>query len=245
MQRYEELADVIDHELEKRRGSWRLHSIRYIDFDDVKQEIKIHIYEKWNLWDQQRPFLNWVNRVITHKLINKVRDLYGIYARPCLKCSFNQSKEPKVGQTDNLCGYTKSGLQCSECELYAEWEQKKKPMHDVHLPHQLDHHEHDIHYHVDEIDYEEFLRNVDVILKETLKPVAYKIFKYTFIEKLSREKVAEKMGYKTKNISRPAGYKQITNNINIIRSEIKKLLKSEDYQFINKNTLKDAEKEIS
>ena len=42
---FEECIDTIDTEIAKRRGKWNLTSLSWIDFEDVSQIIRIHIYE--------------------------------------------------------------------------------------------------------------------------------------------------------------------------------------------------------
>ena len=42
---YEDKSDVIDEELRKRRGKWFLKSLAWIDYDDVAQIIRAHIYK--------------------------------------------------------------------------------------------------------------------------------------------------------------------------------------------------------
>ena len=63
--KYEDRSEAIDNEIRKRRGKWRLTSLAWIDFDDVSQIIRIHIYKKWEQWDQERPLLPWINKIIT------------------------------------------------------------------------------------------------------------------------------------------------------------------------------------
>ena len=51
---YEDKAEEIDIEIKKRRGKWFLDSLAWLDFEDVEQMIKTHIYKKWHQWDQRR-----------------------------------------------------------------------------------------------------------------------------------------------------------------------------------------------
>ena len=47
--RFEDRIDIINEELAKRKGRWFLDSVPWIDYDDVAQIIRIHIYQKWKL----------------------------------------------------------------------------------------------------------------------------------------------------------------------------------------------------
>ena len=66
--KYEDKAEVVDEELNKRRGKWALHSLGWLDFDDVKQIIRAHLHKKWDQWDQDRPLRPWINKIISNQL---------------------------------------------------------------------------------------------------------------------------------------------------------------------------------
>lgn len=220
---FEENAEAIIKEIEKRRGKWRLESIKHLDFDDVKQEIFIHIWSKWEQYDPEKPLLNWVNRVITHQMINKIRNHYGIFARPCISCDMNQGGDS--------CSYTKSKVQCSECPLYREWEKKKKSAYEIALAKELDYHPSEYSYDQDdEIDYIGFLERNELKIKEEINPTAHKIYRYIFIEGHTEEEAAIHMGFKVGANNKT--HKQISNYIKKIREILKRGLEEEEYRFL-------------
>ena len=45
---FEQSIDVIDEEISKRRSRWHLTAISWMDFQDVSQRLRIHIYKKWD-----------------------------------------------------------------------------------------------------------------------------------------------------------------------------------------------------
>ena len=102
---YEDFHQIIDQELSKRKKNWFLNSVAWIDFDDVCQIIRAHIYKKWSHWDQSRPIKPWLNKIIANQMKNILRNHYSNYARPCLNCPFNNDAQM------NLCSFTKSGNQ--------------------------------------------------------------------------------------------------------------------------------------
>ena len=113
--RFEDCIDTINEEIKKRRQKWGLKEVSSLDYDDVSQILRLHIYTKWNQWDQSRPLTNWINRIITNRTKNLVRDNFGNVAPPCVgkpQCVYNLGS--------NLCAFTASGVKCSECKLYAE-----------------------------------------------------------------------------------------------------------------------------
>ena len=63
--RFEDYIDVIEIAIRKQRSRWRLDCISWFDFEDVEQVIKLHIYNKWDMWDQKRPLEPWINIIVT------------------------------------------------------------------------------------------------------------------------------------------------------------------------------------
>src|SRR3990167_1843535 len=110
--KFEENITIINQEIAKRRGKWNLHIVASMDFEDVSQILRIHIFKKWHLYDPTQPLAPWVNRVISNQIRNLIRNNYGNYCRPCLRCAASEG--------DNLCSIY--GKQCSTCPLYAHWE---------------------------------------------------------------------------------------------------------------------------
>ena len=48
-------------------------------------------------------------------------------------------------------------------------------------------------------------------MQEILKPIEWKVYGFLYIENLTEEQAAKKMGYKTSEKNRSPGYKQIKN----------------------------------
>lgn len=89
-----------------------------MDFNDVSQILRIHINNKWPLYDQKQPLAPWVNRIISNQIKNLIRNNYGNYSRPCLKCS--------AAEGEDLCKIY--GKQCGACPLYKKWEKRKNQL---------------------------------------------------------------------------------------------------------------------
>ena len=47
--KFEDCIEKIDLEINKRRSRWNLTALSWMDFDDVSQIIRIHIFKKWHL----------------------------------------------------------------------------------------------------------------------------------------------------------------------------------------------------
>mgnify|MGYP001164146062 CR=1 FL=1 len=197
---FEDHIDLIDNEIRKRKGKWNLSAITWIDFDDVSQIIRIHIYKKWNLYDSSKPLIPWINRIISNQIKNIIRNNYGNYSRPCLKCA--------AAEGEDLCNIYEK--QCNDCPLYAQWEKGKKRAYDTKLPLPLDHHSKEIYNRFDQtIDIEHVSKSLHENMEKLLKPVEWRVYSYLYIENKNEDEVAKLMGYSTSEKNRSPGYKQI------------------------------------
>lgn len=218
---FESKIDVIDDIIEKRRGKWRLFAISWMDFDDVAQELRVHIYKKWHLWDYNKPLEPWLNQVIHHQMINKTRNHYSSFAKPCVQCVHKDG--------DEGCYYTPSKQQCNECPLYSEWSKKKKRAYDVKLPVSIENHQNEVQDRPDHYaDIDRQIKSLGEKIKAHLTDTENKIFIMLYVKHMDENEVAGKMGFKTSEKRRKAGYRQIINYKKSIILKAKKLLEEED-----------------
>ena len=209
---FEESFDFINQEIRKRTGKWSLSSLNWIDYDDVSQIIRLHIYEKWHLYDVNKPLGPWLNRIISNQIKNLIRNNYGNFTRPCLKC---EAQEGEVG-----CKiYTE---QCSQCPLYAKWEKGKKSAYDIKMPLSLEDHSFEVNSIKlsDGSSLESNIKKLNTKLKKVLKPNEWIVYETIYIKNLSEEEAAAELGLKSNEKNRKPGYKQIQN---IKKSIIKKV----------------------
>ena len=61
----------------------------------------------------------------------------------------------------------------------------------------------------------------------------YLVYELLFIKHIDEEEVAQKMGYKTSEKGRKAGYKQIKNLKKIFKQKAQEILKNEDIISVN------------
>lgn len=225
---YEESYCIIEEELNKRRGKWFLTSLAWIDFDDVKQIISAHIYKKWDQWDQKRPLRPWLNRIISNQLKNILRNYYSNYAKPCLNCPFNQSGITEENEA-GLCGFTESKMQCNECPLYAKWEKTKKSAYDIKMAVTIENHAHEIKSSSSTtFEMEEAQKRLHEEMRKILSEKNFQIYTMLFVKNMTDEQVAAKLGYKTTETGRKAGYKQIKNLKKQFKAKAEKILKTKD-----------------
>jgi RNA polymerase sigma factor (sigma-70 family) len=216
-----ENIDKIDFLLERQRKKWMLKAINWMDYDDVKQIIRIHIFRKMHLWNKDKSFEPWVSTIINNQIKNLLRNNYKNFARPCLGCPHN------AGGAD--CTLTISGEQDSSCSLYKKWSEKKQSGYNMKLPVPLENHIHEIEIgERDGINMEEIIPRIKDKMRERLNGRYYTAFKMLFIETKTEEEVADYMGYRTNEKNRKAGYKQIKNLKDMFRSKIIEILENED-----------------
>ena len=216
---FESRINEIDSEIQKRRSRWRLSSLSWMDFDDISQILRIHIFKKWYLYDDSQPLAPWLNRIISNQIKNLVRNNYGNYARPCLKCA--------AAESDSLC--TIYGMQGPECPLYANWVRTKKAAHDLKITVPIENHHKEIYSKEHYNSYNE--SSIDKIhdkMKQVLKTLEWKVYNYLYIHGFSEENTAKLMGYKTTEKNRSPGYKQIKNIKKSIISKVRKCLKNDE-----------------
>lgn len=203
--KYEDLVPEIEELLYKYRAKWQLNAISWLDYDDVCQIIRLHIYKKWHLWDQTRTFAPWASILISNQIKNLIRNNYTNFAKPCLKCPHF------LGGTE--CDLTKSGEHDYTCSLYANWQKKKESAYNLKLPLSLDT---SIFVHDNLFDehfeYEEKVEKIHKLVTAELSEKHKAIYTMLFIEHVPENIVAKKFGFKKDTSKRRTPrYKQINN----------------------------------
>jgi RNA polymerase sigma factor (sigma-70 family) len=225
---YEDFSDTIDQELYKRKNNWFLTSVAWIDFDDVCQIIRAHIYKKWSQWDQERPIKPWLNKIISNQFKNILRNNYSNYARPCLTCPFARESQ------GNECMFTSSGMQDNSCPLYKKWSATKKQAYNVKITLSMENHSHEIESKSDINSYnlDESIKKLIHEIKKSLNERQWQAFEMLYINNMSDEDVAREMGFKSNESGRKAGYKQIKNLKNLFKSKAAIILKNKGITFM-------------
>ncbi len=212
---FEECLEEINSIIGSRKFRWQLSSLAWIDFDDVKQILLRHIFIKWHLYDQTRPLASWVMTLTNNQMQNLIRNIYGSFSRPCLKCEFYQG--------DNLC--SKFGEVTEKCELYYHWVRSKKTKYDIKLALPMENHQNEVSgIPKDNIDIEKTSIVLHERMKQVLKPLHYIVYKHLFVDHLSEDTLAKKLKLKSTENKRTAGYARISQMkreiIEIVRKEV-------------------------
>lgn len=220
---FEDFIPELEILLNKRRHKWTLVGIQWMDFDDVKQQIMVHIFRKFEQFDQTQPFSPWAATIVSNQMKNMQRNLYYSCARPCVQnCAFNEGSDS--------CGYTKSGKQDSSCPLFKKWELKKKSAYDLRLPLPQCNHENEVfEMPTSETNLEKGIENFHKKMLEVLKPIEKRIYDLLFVQKLSEEDAAKAMNYTTNERGRSAGYNNFIRAKKKIIEKAKKIVKDIDF----------------
>ena len=200
--KFEDCIEQIDVEINKRRGRWNLTALSWMDFDDVSQIIRVHIFKKWHLYDQSKSLAPWINTLLSNQIKNLIRNNYGNYCRPCLKCA--------AAESESLCYIY--GTQNSSCPLFAQWEKTKKAAYLTKLPSPLESVEHETeNMELQEFDFDTILKRLNKQLKKKLKVNEWIVYENLYLKNKTEQEVAKILGYKTSEKNRSPGYKQIKN----------------------------------
>lgn len=212
---FEECLPIIDAEIFKRRARWTLTSLAWLDYSDVSQIIRIHIFKKWDQYQQDKPLTPWLNSIITNQIRNLIRNHYSNYSRPCLKCAAAMDADKcNIYATQN-----------SDCPLYAYWQKRKQPATQIKIPVSIENHANEIRSIAD--DSIDILRHAETLhakMKEILKPFEWQVYEGLFILQKDEGQLAKELGFLSNEKGRDPGYKQIKNLKKIIIAKVRKCL---------------------
>ena len=192
-----------------------------MSFEDVEQIIKLHIFRKWSMWDQDKPLEPWVSRIISNQIRNLIRNNYTNYVKPCMSCPHNLG--------DDFCSLSSNGLQNSSCDLFSIWEKGKKHGYNIKLPLELENHSKEIeNISSESLDFDSAIISLNEHMQHVLPENYYKAYKMLYFEKKSDEEVAKFLGYRSSEKNRKIGYKQIKNLKKLFRDKAIEILKNFD-----------------
>jgi len=222
---FEEKIEEINLEISKRKNKWRLNALSYIDFEDVSQILRIHIFNQWSKWDQARPLAQWLNKLISNQIINLIRNNYSKVAPPCNSCAYNMG--------GNSCSYTPSGERCNDCPLYKAWSKKKKSAYNLKLAVSSDAEDYiepksSSSQFGDQIDYDACMEKIHLYMKPKLTSAQWRIYEMLIIKGMADEEVATILKLKTVEEKRGAGYRHFAKMREIFSVFAKQIMEEQD-----------------
>lgn len=201
---FEDAHDDIEEMLRKFRVKWQLDALAWMDYDDVCQLVRIHIFDKWHLWDQERPLRPWLSTVIGNRIKNLIRDNYTNYAKPCLRCVHFLGGDG--------CALLTNHVQSEACEEFAKWKKKKERAYNLKLPLPM---EECIQINSEAEEHVNFDKSEIRLHEEVLKRLPEKqqiIYRMLYMEGKTNSEVARRFGFKADMDNRKtARYKHINN----------------------------------
>jgi len=190
---YEDFSDIIDAAIKKQQYKWRLRAVRWFDFEDVEQIIKLHIAKKWHMWDQERPLEPWIGRIISNQMRNLIRNHYGNYVNPCPKYQF-------------------ANHDSSTCPICSKWEKSKKMGLELKIPLSTEDFVKEVRgREYTDFDFDGSLKRLDIYMEIKLSDTHYVAYRMLYFEDKTEEDVAKFMGYKISPQKRKLGYRQVKN----------------------------------
>jgi len=218
---YEECSDSIEKEIAKRRGKWTLTILRWMDFEDVAQILRAHIFKKWHLWDQERKLAPWIQRIMSRQIYNLLRNNYTNYARPCIQCKFSMGEEG--------CEKTPSREQCVECPLYKKWTENKQAGYHIKMPLELENHTQEVFNKIDDtINFKETMRRVLDELGKRMSEKRFAAFNILFIDGTSDEEAVKILNIKENTKNKYGQKKLLMAFKDSLQKEAKEIIKNSD-----------------
>lgn len=226
--KFEDISAELDSILKSKRSFWSLGAICHMDYDDVCQIIRIHIYKQFAKWDQNRSFSKWAKEVVNNQISNLKEKHYGKFAPPCRTCEFDLGGD--------RCEFTTCGMKTSECSKFAEWQQKKEEAYRLVLATSADESysedpggEGRIKIESNESpDYVSASARLHYLMQVDMTDKEKKIYRLLFIENRTDEFVARELGWKTTEKGKPPGYRRISGFKKTFKDKAKKILKDLD-----------------
>lgn len=226
--KFEDISAELDTILKSKRSFWSLGAICHMDYDDVCQIIRLHVYQKFSQWHQDQPFAPWAARIINNQITNLREKHYGKFAPPCRTCEFDLGGD--------RCEFTSCGMKTSECPKFAEWQQKKEEAYHLVLATSSDES-----YAEDPggegrikiessltPDYFAASSRLHSLMQRDMSEREKKIYRLLFIENRSDEFVARELGWKSSEKGKPPGYRRISGFKKSFKDKAKKILKDLD-----------------
>lgn len=217
---FEESLPVIIEQIEKRRKKWNVH-VSWIDYDDIRQLLLLHIFKKWSQFDPDKGELShWVSSICSAQIKNHWRNLLGNTVPPCEYCPANEGGDKcKIFETKDA----------SRCGILAKWENTKKEKYNLKLAANIEDFSNTLQYKQEHTrsNYGEILDKITIIIKDKLTKKQYKVYEMLYIKNMDDEAIGQELGYR-QAYGRKTGYASIRHYKRLIIEVIKQIIKEHD-----------------
>lgn len=210
--KFEDALPTINSLIEQQKNRWRLERAD-IDYEDVSQEIRLHVIAKWSLYDEKKPLVNWASRVIHRKICNMLKHFHQRIAPPsAFECKCTETRK------------------CRKCK---DWEKKKRTAYCITYPETTDGPGFS-YSNIERITYEygDEEEKINLLNNRILETLANdklrNVYRWLFMEGKDEEYVAKQLNLTTTEEGRKPGYRQIQNYKKLLFNHAKKIVEKED-----------------
>lgn len=225
---FSDISKELDLILASKRSLWNLDAICHTDYDDISQEIRIHILKQFSKWDQSLPFAPWAAEIVSRQIFNLKEKHYGKFASPCRICKYDLGGD--------LCGLNSDGKKGSKCAKFANWEVKKEAAYHMLMAESSDQtysgsedgEPRFVIVSVETPDYDRGTTNLHHLMEGALNKRMFKFYRLMFMENRSDEYVAIEMGLRSNEGGMKPGYRRISGVKKILIKKAKELMEDND-----------------
>jgi len=217
--KFEDYYEKICQEINKKESQFTLHGIPSLSFGDFRQDVLIHINEKWHLVDFKQNPINYIRVIIGSQWKNWLRNCFYRHQMPCVRC-------PLYNSALNECGFTGT-IPNKTCGFYNKWITDNKDVaYNIMVPVPSVNHEPEIHSQpADNFNYDKNKIEFEKHLKGVLTKDEWQVYYYLHIKCISNVELANTLGYKIDNpTSKTPRCKRIDEIEQIVVEKSKKLL---------------------
>lgn len=118
---FEDALPILEEILKLYRRRW---TFVHYPWEDLCQDIRIHLFGKFHLYDQQKPIRPWLSVAVHNFIINEIRNRWGRFQPPCARCELNLG--------ENQCKLY--GTNLKKCTLYKKYLGQRLQNHSVEFP---------------------------------------------------------------------------------------------------------------
>jgi len=228
---FQQHEQLINKEVDKRSTRWRLDALIYISWPDVRQMLLMHVARKIHLWNPEKsPLSHYLNRMLSNQIKNTLRNLYGSFQNPCIKCPHN------LGGDRCSAFITQKNL---ACELFSHWEKNKRYKQEIAFAQSADANipgednnnlkRELISRPCNFLDFDKKIPEFNNLLKQKLRPLEWKAYTLLFIEHLTDLQAARQLNYSTDGGKTSTGYKIIAKLKTAIYKKSQQVVKDMDF----------------
>ena len=181
---YEKNIQVVNECLSSQKRKWTENSVPWKQWEDVEQDIRIHLYNKWHLYDPEKPLKPWILKIINNQVFNIKRNIWGKFAKPCTSCD--------ASLPSNMCKLFT--YQSEECPQYSHWQKNKEIAYNLNNAVSIDiPNKNRSELTMIQVEFHRMVFEIEDELKFKMTPREQEFYELYFVMNLPEDEVLEKM----------------------------------------------------